>query len=70
MCMIAQRKILTNLLETSEQLGIPAKWLKDAAIAGKVPCLFIGKRKMLFYPKAVEEAMAVLAGGKEKMLGT
>lgn len=68
--MIAKREILTNLLETSEMLGISAKWLKDAAIGGEVPCLFIGKRQMLFYPKAVEEAMVILASKKKKMVET
>ena len=64
--MIAERKILTNLLETSTRLGIPAKWLKEAAVSGVVPCLFVGKRQMLFDTRAVEEAMALLAQqGKE-----
>ncbi len=59
--MVAERKILTNLLETSARLDIPAKWLKDAAVSGAVPCLFIGKRQMLFDPQAVEEAMVLMA---------
>jgi hypothetical protein len=59
--MAAQRQILTNLIETSTRLGIPAKWLKDAAVSGVVPCLFVGKRQMLFDPSAVEEAMVSLA---------
>jgi hypothetical protein len=59
--MARKRKILTNLLETAERLGVPAKWLKEAAISGKVPCLWLGKQKMLFEPTAVEEAMARLA---------
>ena len=58
-----QRKILTNLLETSERLGIPAKWLKEAAVSGKIPCLWLSKQKVLFDPDAVEEAMARLARG-------
>lgn len=64
--MMADRHILMNLLETSERLGIPAKWLKDAAVSGAVPCLFIGKRQMLFDPGAVEEAMASLARGEKE----
>lgn len=59
--MAAERKILKNLLETAEILAIPPKWLKDAAVSGKVPCLFVSKRQMLFDPTAVEEAMALLA---------
>ena len=59
--MARQRKILTNLLETADRLDIPAKWLKEAALAGQVPCLRPGKRKMLFDPDAVERAMARLA---------
>jgi len=50
-----------NLLETAERLGVPAKWLKEAAISGRVPCLWLSKQRMLFEPNAVEEAMARLA---------
>ena len=64
--MVAERHILTNLLETATQLDIPASWLKDAAVSGAVPCLFIGKRKMLFDPEAVEKAMASLARGEKE----
>ncbi len=61
--MNTQRKKLKNLYETAERLNVPARWLKDAAVAGKVPCLRMGSRKMLFDPGAVEEAMTRLARG-------
>ena len=60
-----KRKILANLLETAEVLGVPAKWLKEAANAGKIPCLRVGKNKVLFDPDAVEQSMARLAQGDQ-----
>jgi hypothetical protein len=64
--MVAERKILMNLLETSDRLSIPPKWLKEAAVSGAVPCLFISKHRVLFDPTAVEEAMALLARSTKK----
>ena len=48
---------LCNLLETARRLHIPAKWLKDEALARRVPCLRIG-RLLLFNPMAVRSALA------------
>lgn len=55
---------LMNLYETANRLQIPAGWLRDAALAGKVPCLRIGKRKLRFEFQATKKAIADLAASK------
>jgi hypothetical protein len=52
---------LLNLYECAEQFQVPVKWLKQAAIAEKIPCLRLGKRDMRFDPEAVSDALARLA---------
>jgi hypothetical protein len=48
---------LTNLYQTATQLRVPPSWLRDEALAGRVPCLRIGKR-LRFNVEAVEKALA------------
>ncbi len=52
---------LFNLIGLAEELQLPAKWLKEQAKADKIPCLFIGRKKMRFNLEAVKEALADLA---------
>lgn len=48
---------LMNLCRTARLLGVPAKWLREEAEAGRVPCLRAGTR-MLFNPLAVQQMLA------------
>lgn len=63
-----------NLYECANQLQLPAKWLKHNALAGKIPCLKIGKRDIRFNPEAVQKAIEQLAANgrvesKQTILG-
>jgi hypothetical protein len=48
---------LSNLAGLSAQLRLPREWLRQEALAGRIPCLRIG-RKMLFNCEAVERTLA------------
>ena len=52
---------LTNLLGLAEELQLPVSWLKEQAVNGFIPCLFIG-RKMRFNVEAVKKSLADMAG--------
>lgn len=52
---------LLNLYETANRLQLPPGWLRDAALAGTIPCLLIGKRKLRFELHATKQAIAKLA---------
>jgi hypothetical protein len=54
-------KLLLPLNRLAARLRLPADWLRDEALAGRIPCLRIG-RKLLFSPDAVERALAERAG--------
>ena len=41
----------------ASSLGLPRKWLRDEADAGRIPCLRIGRR-LLFSLEAVQEVLA------------
>jgi hypothetical protein len=43
------------------QLRLPRDWLRQEALAGRLPCLKVGRR-LLFDPAAVERALAERAG--------
>ncbi|MEE9394449.1 MAG: hypothetical protein V3W41_18290 [Planctomycetota bacterium] len=47
---------LLRLAPLAQKLRLPATWLRDEAQAGRVPCLFVGKR-FLFNEKAVIAAL-------------
>ena len=46
-----------NLYKCARELDVPVRWLKRAAIEGKVPCLRIGKRQIIFNVEAVKKAI-------------
>jgi hypothetical protein len=52
-------KLLT-LLELARELSLPWRWLRDEALAGRIPCLQIG-RCLRFEVGAVERALAARA---------
>ncbi len=52
------------LKQTASQLGVPAKWLKAEADAGRVPCLQAGRR-ILFNLQAVAQALFERARQRE-----
>jgi len=54
---------LTNLVGLSTRLRLPPHWLRAEALAGRIPCLKIG-RKLLFNPSAVEQALAERAAAE------
>jgi hypothetical protein len=57
---------LTTLTGLSARLQLPRPWLRAEALAGRIPCLKIG-RKLLFNPDAVEKALAErAAAGREE----
>jgi hypothetical protein len=47
-------------------LRIPAPWLRGEALAGRIPCLRIGRR-LLFNPEAVERALAERAASSREV---
>lgn len=51
---------LLPLRRAARRLGVPAKWLREQAEAGKVPGLRAGNR-WLFLPDAVTEAIEEMA---------
>lgn len=55
-----------NLYECANLLQLPAKWLKHNALAGKLPCLKIGKRDIRFNPEAVQRAVEKMAAQSER----
>lgn len=54
--MIKKDPQILSLRFMARALHIPAKWLKDEAEAGRVPCLRAG-RTLLFHPESVEKAL-------------
>ena len=55
---------LTSLSGLSTRLQLPRPWLRAEALAGRIPCLKVG-RKLLFNPDAVEKTLAERAAGGE-----
>ena len=51
------------------RLGLPKSWIKSEAVAGRLPCLRIGRR-MLFNPDAIEIALSARAAGKRGAVNT
>ena len=52
---------LLPLRRMAARLGVPSKWLKEQAEAGKVPGLQAGNR-WLFAPDVAADAVRVMAG--------
>lgn len=53
---------LYNISGTANAVGVPVKWLRAKALAGKIPCLKISKSQFLFNVDAVKKALLDLAG--------
>lgn len=51
------RERLLTLHDLAEILHLPAVWLKDEALAGRIPALRVGRR-LRFNAGAVEQALA------------
>ena len=47
----------TTLRRLANQLGLPARWLKAEAVAGRIPYLRVG-RSLRFNPEHVERVLA------------
>jgi hypothetical protein len=54
---------LVTLRELSRIVRLPQKWLLAETMAGRLPCLRVGK-KLRFNPVAVEFTLAQLAAGE------
>ena len=55
-----KNKQLFNLFGLARELHLPVGWLKKEALAGRIPCLKIGRR-LRFNKKAVESTLAEIA---------
>jgi excisionase family DNA binding protein len=51
---------LLPLNRLAARLRLPSDWLRAAALAGRIPCLRVGRR-LLFNAEAVERALAQIA---------
>ena len=49
---------LANIHDLSRRFGLPARWFREEAEAGRLPCLRVGDR-FLFNVAAVERALAI-----------
>jgi hypothetical protein len=58
--MVTIEKTYTTVNRLSRQIGIPAKWLKTEAEAGRIPSLVVGRRRF-FNRATVEIALAETA---------
>ena len=56
---------LVSLYGLVNRLKLPAAWLEEEALAGRIPCLKVG-RHLRFNPAAVEAALAERAA-REKV---
>lgn len=54
---------LANAWQLSQDLGLPANWIREQAKLGRIPCLRAG-RKLRFSPSAVRAALARLAASQ------
>lgn len=52
---------LVALPDMAERLGVPPLWLKEQAVAGRVPCLRVG-RKLMFHSETARTAVLAMAG--------
>jgi len=48
---------LLPLASTARRLGLPVSWLRAEVLAGRLPCLRVGRR-IFFNPAAVRAALA------------
>jgi hypothetical protein len=52
---------LLTLPALATRLRLPREWLRQESLAGRIPCLRVGRR-LLFNLGAVETALAIRAG--------
>ncbi len=57
---------LMTLNRLSSHFRLPREWLRNQALAGKIPCLRVGRR-LLFNPVAVECALADQAASSREV---
>ena len=48
---------LITLPKAARQLGVTSAWLRSEAVAGRVPCLPVGKSRFLFNLGALSESL-------------
>lgn len=53
-----------RLLTLARELSLPASWLRQEAIAGRIPCLRVG-RTLLFNMDAVRKALDARAASAD-----
>lgn len=53
----------------AERVDVPAKWLREEAEAGRIPCLICGQF-LRFDPAEVERVLMERAKGKSRQSGT
>lgn len=63
-CLLPQARPV-GLYALSVSLGLPRNWLRDEALAGRIPCLKVGKR-LLFNRDAVERTLLERAGAVDQ----
>ena len=56
------KKTLLSLRAQADRLKLPVSWLRAEALAGRIPCLKVGRR-LLFNPDAVERSLLRRAEG-------
>jgi hypothetical protein len=59
-----RERVPLGLHGLARRVGLPAGWLREQALAGRLPCLRVGRR-LLFDLAAVQRALAALAAGEE-----
>jgi hypothetical protein len=59
-------QLLLPLNRLAARIRLPASWLRVEALAGRIPCLRVG-RKLLFNPEAVERALAEQAANSREV---
>ncbi len=58
---MATARQFVSITEASRRFGVPLAWLKAEALAGRIPCLRVGRR-LLFNVEAVERVLLERAG--------
>jgi hypothetical protein len=53
-------ELLVTLISLADRLELPRDWLREEALAGRIPCLHI-RGRLRFNPVAVEQELARLA---------
>jgi len=57
LCAMKNEKKLLNLFGLAKELHLPVDWVKNEALAGRIPCLKVGRR-FRFNREAVESSLA------------